>query len=235
MKKSNIINGMALAVVSLGAAVNAHASTVVLPTSGFTCEYTDGTTSINGTNCSAGTGSVAQLGAGGLSYSTTPNGITLLGNASFLEGTFGQVATAIPVGTVISYSYDFFLQETLIDPNWAIELQIIDDTTNSLFVSTGFIDGSYGTSNLEYSNSGTMTTTASTNPNDVLTVEYIIDLTGVPGNDFSTLVIPAGTSIDIQTITTSSTPEPGSLALLAGGLAWLGWKLRRRKALFFRQ
>lgn len=235
MNKSNIINGVALAVVSLGGALSAHASTVVLPTSGFSCEYTDGTTSVNGTNCTAGTGSVAQLGAGGLSYSTTADGITLQGNASFLEGTFGQVATAIPSGTVISYSYDFFLQETVFDPSWAFELQIVDDTTSSLFVSTGFIDGTYGTSNLEYANSGTMTTTAATNANDVLTVEYIIDLTGVPGGDFSTLTIPAGTSIDIQTITTSSVPEPGSLALLAGGLAWLGWKLRRRKALFFLQ
>jgi hypothetical protein len=230
MENFNIIKGLALVAVSLAAAASAHASTVVLPTAGFTCQYTDATTSPSGANCAAGIGAVAQLGAGGLSYSVASGGVTLFGTASLLEGTFGQVATAMPVGTSISYSYDFFLTETLIDPNWAFELQIVDDTQNAVVASTGFIDGTYGTSRTEFTSPGTILTTTATNPNDVLTVEYIIDLTNVTGggNPFSTLEVPAGTSIDIQTITTASTPEPGSLALLAGGLAWLGWKLRRR-------
>jgi hypothetical protein len=229
MKKRSIISGMALTAVAL-IGVNAHASTIVLPTSGFSCEYTDATTSVNGTNCAGGTGSVAQLGAGGLSYSTSVNGISLSGNGSFLEGTFGQVATAIPGGTVISYSYDFFIQEIRIDPTWAFELTMIDDTQNAQLASTGFLYGSYGTDDSEFTAPGTMTTNMATNPNDVLTIEYIIDVSGVPGGDFTDIVVPAGSSVDIQTITTSSssTPEPGSLALLGGGLAWLGWKSRRR-------
>lgn len=228
MKKRSIISGMALAAALIG--VNAHASTIVLPTSGFSCEYVDATTTVNGTNCAGGTGSVAQLGAGGLSYSTSTNGISLSSNGSFLEGTFGQVATAIPAGTVISYSYDFFLQEITIDPSWAFELTIIDDTQSAQLASTGFIDGTYGTGDTEFTAPGTMTTNMATNANDVLTIEYIIDLSGVPGNAFTDIVVPAGTSVDIQTITTtsSSTPEPGSLTLFAGGLAWLGWKMRRR-------
>ncbi len=228
MSKQKVFRCTALAIASLTGAVNAHGSTVVLPTAGFTCQYTE-VTATGFPSCAAGVGAVAQLGVGGLTYSISPGGINLFGNASLQEGTFGQVATAMPAGTSIPYSYDFFLTETLNDPNWSLEITIFDDSLGggSVIATTGLINGTYGTARTEFTSPGTMTTTLATNPNDTLTVEYLLDLTGVSGggNPFTTVEVPA---VDIQTITTSSTPEPGSWALFAGGLAWLGWKLRRR-------
>jgi hypothetical protein len=221
MKNANIIRGMALTIVSV-----ASASTVVLPTAGFTCQYTDATV-VGDANCAAGVGAVAQLGAGGLTYSITNGGIVLSGNGALLEGTFGQVATAMPAGTSLTYSYDFFLQETLIDPSWSLEITVFDDTLGggSVIASTGLITGAYGLPNTEFTSPGTMLTTLATNPNDTLTVEYLLNLTGVPAGSFTTVEVPA---VDINTVTTASTPEPGSLALIAGGLLWLGRKFRRR-------
>jgi len=79
----------ALMILPMAAAVLVHAGTVVLPTSGFTCQYNDATTTAAGASC-AGIGAVAQFGAGGVSYSISTGGIELEGTpASLLEGTFG--------------------------------------------------------------------------------------------------------------------------------------------------
>ena len=64
-----IVCTRAVVMMGLAAAVSASAGSVILPTSGFTCQITDAHTGAGGASCGAGVGAVAELGAGGLSFS----------------------------------------------------------------------------------------------------------------------------------------------------------------------
>jgi hypothetical protein len=229
----------ALMIAPLAAAVPAHAGSVVLPTSGFGCTYTDSTTPVLGSNCPIGAGGVTQLGAGGVSFSLSSGGGVLQGSSpTLIEQTTGQVATAIPAGTSVSYSYDFLLSYEAADPNWSLVMELADEGQSPgpaiAIGGPSTITGTFGESVQEFSGSGTFQTAIPTNANDYIEVYYILRLSGLPGNAFTTVQVPAGTSIDFDTISLPSpstgTPEPASFGLLGAGLAWLGWKYRRRSA-----
>jgi hypothetical protein len=224
----------ALAIVPLAAAVPAHAGNIVLPTGQLQCEITDADTPSSGSFCPALSAGVTQLGPGGVSFSLASGGLFLAGNSTLSMASMGQVAAPIPIGTTISYSYDFDLSYTELDPDWSLTLAIADEGATpgpgTLLGASTTITGTYGRTLQEFSGSGSFTTTAASNANDYIEVYFNLDLTGLIGNDRSTVEIPAGTSIDFDTITSSSgAPEPSSLALLGGGLAWLGWKFRGRR------
>jgi hypothetical protein len=196
----------ALAIVPLAAAVPAHAGNVVLPTSDFSCQITDEYTT--GSSCPSISAGVTQLGAGGVSFSLASGGLVLAGNGTLEETTAGQVATAIPIGTTISYSYDFFLSYNEIDPNWELTLVVADEGASpgpaTEISGSPTITGTYGESRTEFSGSGSFVTTTSTNANDYLEVYFNLDLSGLDGSANTTVEIPAGTSIDFDTPTSSS-------------------------------
>jgi hypothetical protein len=228
----------ALVLVPLAAAIPAHAGNVVLPTGGVSCNITDTNNPSPGALCSGGSAAAAQLGAGGVSLSLVSGGLLLVGNGTLSESVVGQVATAIPSGASISYSYDFLLSYFVNDPSWSLTLAIADEGQSmgpaTLIGATSTITGTFGESVQEFSDSGTFDTFASTNANDYIEVYYNLQVSGLAENAFTTVQVPAGTSIDFDTITlpspSSGTPEPASFGLLGTGLAWLGWKYRRRRA-----
>jgi hypothetical protein len=161
--------------------------------------------------------------------------LLLAGNSILSEASAGAVALAIPSGTSISYSYDIIAQTQSFDPTWSLTLAIADEGATSgpatLIGATTTITGTYGSTEQEFTGSGSFSTFAASKAGDILEVYYNLQFSGAAG--VSTIVqVPAGSSIDFDTITLSSpagAPEPSTLGLLGSGLAWFAWKLRKRR------
>ena len=233
----------ALVIVPLALAVPGHAGSIVLPIGGASCGIIDGSNPSPGTLCSSGSFTASRLGVGGVSFSVASGGLSLFGNGTLSESATGQVTSVIPNGTSISYAYDFFLGYSVITSGptgdaptgstWTLTLAIADEGAApgpaTVFGATPGLSGSFTSPSTEFTGSGSITTFNSTNANDYIEVYYNLQLTGVPGNALVTVQVPAGSSVDFNTSSPPGVPEPASLSLMGSGLAWLGWKLRRRR------
>ncbi len=215
----------ALVIVPLAAAVSAHALPLVtLPAGGFTCTYSanDG----SGGSCASGSG-VGLISGGGLSFFLSSGGVALDGGGNLQELTKGAVTVGIGAGATIPYSYDIGLFVEQIDPTWTLEIGILDVTTDTVIVQQTF-SGSYGLGANTLSGSGDFTALGSTSFGDDLEVAFSLTASA-PENALVTFTIPEGESVDLGPVGSASTPEPASVGLLGGGLAWLAFRWRKRR------
>jgi hypothetical protein len=214
----------ALVIVPLAAAVSAHAGSVTLPTSNFSCsvDSNDGFS-----NCTSGGAGVSQTSGGGVSFYLSSGGAFLAGDGTVTEGSSGSVAGAIAAGSLIPYSIDIGFGYFTLDPNYSLEIEVRDLTTHVNLVDSTF-SGSY-TSGSSIDQSGSFTTLASSSAGDDLRVEYILTLSNVPGNGRTTVTVPQGESVDLGPVSNATAPEPASVGLMGGGLAWLAYQWRKRR------
>jgi hypothetical protein len=208
----------------LAAAVSAHAASVTLPTSNFTCSDDSG---FGSGSCTSGSG-VSQTSGGGLSFYLSSGGVLLAGDGSLTESSHGSVSGAIASGASIPYTIDIGLSYFTLDPNYSLEVEVLDTTTDKTLVDSTF-SGSYGISGATISDSGSFTAMNGSSGGNTIEVEFTLTLSNVPGNGRTTVTIPEGESVDIGPITSASTPEPASIGLMGAGLAWLGFQWRKRR------
>jgi len=222
-----IVNNVraALAAISLLAAVTAHAGSVTLPTTNFSC-------SLNGNDCSGQSG-VTESAGNPLSFFTTTTLAAATTSGTFLIQAFGPVSAAIPVHTLIPLEYDFTMQavnEGSGTGNWDITFEIFDNTTSQPVITNAY-SGTYN-SILSTISSGagvTMDTGLAIASGDNVNVNVDLTWSGVGANVITEINVPPDASFDFGPVTTASTstPEPASLALLGSGLALLA--LRRAR------
>jgi hypothetical protein len=218
----------ALIVVPLAAAASAaHAGEVYLPTTPVSCTYVNGGTS---GSCS---GSASQIntdpgnGLYGVSlfttspvlfYSTSGGSLTLSVNGDLSGG-------GISMGTVIPLAYDFLVTGvsggSKMPATWSLEYSI---------QSSGFIDGFTTVSGSgSATNMGTTSLTISSLIPSDADVQIVTELSwsSVTGFGDFDLSVPGNGTFDVNALS-STTPEPGTMGLLASALAWVGWRYRRR-------
>lgn len=206
----------ALGIVSMAAV---RAGTIILPASGATCSYTQ---VVGGSgDCSGGAAQLALSdGIEGVQFFTDgPVALSEPGGSVTLS-TNGPVAGGIPSGVVIPVSWDFtFAFDANIPLTWTLDFNIVDVGTGSSIgsvVETGSGLGSF-------TGVTPLTTTAAS---DDVTVSAEISFVADPEQaGVVSLDIPAGSSLDVNSLV----PEPGSIALTACGLAWLGWRRFQKK------
>lgn len=219
--------GAALAIVPLAAVVTAHAAPILnLPTAHYTCSYTFNPSG-SGT-CSGGanaiTGSPGQIGGTALFLSGDLNLGSSGGSITMMVG--GPVAGGIASGTVIPVSWDFDLNAQQSDPPWTLTYTLADTSTSTTLGTDTFSGNNSG----EVTGSGSFTTTEASSAGNTLSLRIVLTESGDAEGGANVLVsIPEGTSIDVNPIGNSSVPEPASFGLLGSGLAWLGYRLRKRR------
>jgi hypothetical protein len=209
----------ALVIVPLAAAVSAHAGAIsALPTSNFSCVTID-----NGASggCSGG---AVQLGAsngvagvqlfttGSISFSNSGGELILSTNGDISGGTLLS-------GTTLPLAWDFILSPTGTSDLIGWQLVFTLDVSGSPI-------GSFTTSGLgngTITGTGSLQTTADASTN----VSLIGDLTWTGDSNADTIdvSVPGGSSFDFNS--PGGVPEPASTGLVAAGLAWLGWRLRK--------
>jgi hypothetical protein len=219
----------ALVIVPLASAVSAHAIPVVnLPTGNYSCSYT--ITGGTGGTCSGGAttnpGSPGQIGGTSFFLSGDLN----LGSSggSIIMNVRGPVAAAIPVGTVIPVSWDFGMnpQQQQFDPPWSLTYSL-GDTTTAAMLATGMFSGN---SSGEITGNGSLTTTAASSSGNTLALRINFTESGDAEGGVNVIVsIPEALSIDVNPFSTNAVPEPSTLGLFGAGLAWLGYRLRKRR------
>ena len=215
----------ALVIVPLASAVGAHATqvTLSLPSSGFSCSLLPNGGS--GGDCSSGAGVTPN--SGGISFFTSSGGFAFSSGGSIQMLTSGSGSGAIGVGALVPYGYAFSLDDEQIDPQWTLEFGILDATTETVILDQ-IVSGSFGVGTTLFSGSGTFTTLAGTSAGDILNAGFVLSENSA---DFVDIAIPEGSSVDFGAISNnaSTAPEPGSIGLLGGGLAWLAFQLRKRR------
>jgi hypothetical protein len=129
------------------------------------------------------------------------------------------------MGTVIPLAYDFLVTgasgASLMPATWTLEYSIH---------SSGFIDGFTTVSGSgSNTNMGTTSLTISSPIPSDADVQIVAELSwsSVTGTGGFNLSVPGNGTYDINAVS-SSTPEPGTMGLLASALAWVGWRYRRR-------
>lgn len=210
----------ALVIIPLAAVVSAHAG-AILPNGNFVCSDTPNVGS--GGNCSGG----VAAGGGALSFYLASGGVLLAGGGTLMEHTNGSVATAITVGSSIPFGYDIGLSAESIDPNYSLNIQIKDTTTSTMLVNSTF-PGTFGPGSATLLNSGVFTALGSSNAGDNIVVGYLLTLSSVPEGVVVDVTVPQGLSVDVGPVGTG-VPEPASVGLMGGGLAWLGYLWRKRR------
>jgi hypothetical protein len=211
----------ALVIIPLAAVVSAYAGPV-LPSGNFVCSYSPNVGS--GGTCSGG----VNAAGGAVSYYLASGGVLLEGGGTLMEHTNASVATAITAGSSIPFSYDIGLfAESAVDPNYSLNIQIKDTTTSTMLVNSTF-PGTFGPGANTLSNSGLFTSLGSSNSGDNIVVGYLLTLSSVPENVGVNVTVPQGTSVDLGPVG-AGTPEPASVGLMGGGLAWLGYLWRKRR------
>jgi hypothetical protein len=70
-------------------------------------------------------------------------------------------------------------------------------------------------------------TSAITSGTDV-TISAEVSWSSVTGYGGFDLSVPGDKTFDVNSVASGSTPEPGTMGLLASALAWVGWRFRRR-------
>jgi hypothetical protein len=221
----------ALVVVPLGAAASAQAGEVYLPTTPVSCTYNnDG----GGGSCSGGASQINTDPGNGIYgvslYTTSPvffssssGGSLTLSITGNLSGSSGS---GISNGTVIPLAYDFMITPVSgseIPSSWSLDFTVDPLTLGS---GTVTVSGS-GSGTMEGTTSLTISGGSIAVGTDV-TVSAELSWSSVsgsgPGFDIS---VPGNGTFDVNTAS-SSTPEPGTMGLLASALAWAGWRFRRR-------
>jgi len=213
----------AIAVFAGGGAL--YAGPVVLPTGNFQCIIN------TGSNSTCADGQVSQIVGSGLSFSLSA-GAAWQGSGTLTEGTQGAVSGAIPIGTLIPFGYDFNLDsasEGASNPTWQLTISIVDTTGGVNIVLNQSFNGMYSTIPTDFSNSGTIATTAAVANGDAISVSYQLALTNQAGI-LNTVQVPGATSVDIGPVSAASTqtPEPSTVAMIGGGLGLLALAARRR-------
>jgi hypothetical protein len=216
----------ALIVVPLAAAASAaHAGEVYLPTTPVTCAYNNGGSS---GSCSGGASPINTDPGNGIYgvslFTTSPVFFSSSSGGSLTLSVNGDLSGGgISSGTVIPLAYDFSITPSGSETpsSWSLEYSIH---------SSGFNDGFMTVSG---SGSGTIAGTASLTlgtliPSDSL-VQIVADLSwsSVTGTGGFFISVPGDGTFDVNSVS-SSTPEPGTMGLLASALAWVGWRFRQR-------
>ncbi len=216
----------AFAAISLLAAITAHAGSVTLPTTNFSC-------SLNSSDCSGNSG-VTETAGHPLSFFTTTTLAAATTSGTFLIQTFGPVSGPIPINTLIPLEYDFTMQavnEGAGTGNWDITFEIFDNTTSKVVVTNAY-SGTYGAafSTITSVAGTTLDTGVAIASGDIVDLNADLTWSGVGANVITEINVPPDASFDFGPVTTvsTSTPEPASLALLASGFALLALRRSRQ-------
>jgi hypothetical protein len=214
----------ALVIVPLAAAVSAHASTVILPTSNFSCFEVD-----HGGTSGSCSGGALQLGPsdgvagvqlftlGAIDFGSSGGNLTLSTNGNTSGGTLLS-------GTTLPVSWDFVLS-----PQGAHATSDLIDWQLTLAVwASGSLIGSYATSGsgndtITGSNSIQTDAPASTDVSLIGKLSWEGDI-NASGIDVS---VPEGTSFDFNSPGATAVPEPATTGLLATGLACIACRVRK--------
>lgn len=192
-------------------------ATVVLPTSDFSCVTFQ--TSGYGTCAGAASPLPVSNGIQGVSFSSDgPVGLDV-GGSTVTMSTNGAVS-GLTSGMVIPLSYDFTISfDANISETWSLDFYLLDLNNDDAAIASALVLGSgLGT----FSGTSSWTTTGTSTDVLVETLFIINPAAGQTGD--LALNVPPGSSLDINAL-----PEPGSIGLLASGLALLGWQFRRRR------
>jgi len=204
----------------------AHATTLALPAGNYSCSYTAVSLSIAGSPCNGGSTALTNAGnPAGVGFWLAQGGLDLGYMAgSIIMDAYGH-EPALSAGTVIpvSWVFDFALADGggPGDPPWQLTYTIDDVTTDTILAQQSFSGVDFGL----VTGNGLLTTTASSNPGNLLDVRVKLVELGDPEAGYDLQVrIPEYHTIDVGAV-----PEPATFGLAAAGLAWLGWRARRRR------
>jgi PEP-CTERM motif len=216
----------ALVVVPLAAAASLQAGTIVtLPTGNPSCNFNDGG---SGGACSGGASQInADPGDGvhGVSlYTTSPVSFSSNSGGSLSLEVSGQISGGgISIGTVIPLAYDFTITPSTsgdeIPFGWSLDFSI-DPVV--IVYGADTVSGS-GSGTIDGTSSLTISTAIPSGAE--LSISADLSWSSTTGSGGFEISVPNGSSFDTNAVV----PEPGSMGLLASALAWVGWRLRRRR------
>jgi hypothetical protein len=192
-------------------------ATTVLPASNFSCAYS----SMLGSGSCAGDASALPVlnGIQGVAFSTDgPVGLDVLGSSIIMTSS-GDVS-GLEAGLVIPLSWDFVISfDANISEMWTLDFLLLDLNSDGSLIASASANGTgLGT----FTGTASWTTAGSSTDVEIETILTLGSAVGQTG-ELSVNILP-GSSLDINAL-----PEPGTIGLLASGLACLGWQFRRRR------